>query len=79
MKKYLLFLLFALSNSFFAQKIQYKLQKSEVFRDDFKNTNIVLSEINEKKNFYWFAPTMEAQCFLKVKDIILRNIIVNFN
>jgi len=49
MKKYLLFLLFALSNSFFAQKIQYKLQKSEVFRDDFKNTNIVLSEINEKK------------------------------
>jgi hypothetical protein len=48
MKKYLLFLLFALSNSFFAQKIQYKLQKSEVFRDDFKNTNIVLSDKNSK-------------------------------
>lgn len=46
MKRCLFLLLISISTNFYSQKIQYKLQKSEVFQDKFRNTNIVLSDKN---------------------------------
>ncbi len=47
-KNIFLLLLCCFSSVFYAQNIPFTITKSMVFQDDYKNSNILLSEINEK-------------------------------